>query len=332
MAKKFKFNIIKTIKTFLVLVCLFILSTVGKNVFIRHFFNERLTVIPNVVNLNEKDAVKYLKDAGLNVKVINSKTEKVPLDTVYIQFPLPGKTVKVNRAIQIWVNNGKGQEVPNIIGLELLEARSLLQGQNIQIERIDYQPSNQKYNTILGVYPKPGTTLEINQKISILVSSQKVVDPSVMPNLIGLDLNDAKVLLAQIGLELGNTSKASDPTLPVNTIISTSPAPGQKVTKGQKISVVINAGTPVKSDKPSVEEIINQTNNQIDDKQIDNIINNTLEKIDKRNNEDKDNQKKNSNQNNQNNQNNSNNNSDDSNDNKIFTKPKKREVDRPGND
>ena len=214
--------------------------------------------------------------------------------------------------------------------MELLEARSLLQGQNIQIERIDYQPSNQKYNTILGVYPKPGTTLEINQKISILVSSQKVVDPSVMPNLIGLDLNDAKVLLAQIGLELGGTSKSSDPTLPVNTIISTSPAPGQKVTKGQKISVVINAGTPVKSDKPSVEEIINQTNKQIDDKQIDNIINNTLEKIDKRNNEGKDNQKNNSNQNNQNN--NSNNNSDDSNDNKIFTKPKKREVDRPSTD
>ena len=335
MAKKFKFNIIKTIKTFLILVCLFILSTIGRNVFIRHFFNDRLTVIPNVVNLNEKDAVNYLKKAGLNVKVINSKTEKVPLDTVYIQFPLPGKSVKVNRTIQIWVNNGKGQEVPNIVGLELLEARSLLQGQNIQIERIDYQPSNQKYNTILGVYPKPGTTLEINQKISILVSSQKVVDPSVMPNLIGLDLNDAKVLLAQIGLELGGTSKASDPALPVNTIISTSPAPGQKVTKGQKVSVVINIGAPVKSDKPSVEEIINQTNQQIDDKQIDNIITNTLEKIDKRNNENNDNQKKNSNQKNQNNQNNNgnNNNSEDSNDNKqIFTKPKKREIDRPSSD
>ena len=101
MAKKFKFSIIKTIKTFVILVCLFILSTIGKSVFIRHFFNNRLTVIPNVVNLNEKDAIKYLKEAGLHVKIINSKTEKVPLDTVYIQFPLPGKTVKVNRTIQI---------------------------------------------------------------------------------------------------------------------------------------------------------------------------------------------------------------------------------------
>ncbi len=281
MAKKFKFNIIKTVIT---IICLIILGTIGRDVFFRHFFNERLTVIPNVVNLHEKDAVKYLKEAGLKVKVIHSKTEKVPLDTVFIQFPLPGKEVKVNRTIQIWVNNGEGQEVPNLVGLELLEARSLLQGQNIQIEKIDYQPSNQRYNTIIGVYPKPGTKLEINQKISILVSSQKILDASVMPNLIGLDINDAKVLLTQIGLTLGGTTKGEDPTLPVNTIMSTSPAPGTKISKGQKISIVINAGVKVQPTGPSVEEIINQTNQDLNNQEIENIINDTLNKIDKRDN------------------------------------------------
>ncbi|MDO5089100.1 MAG: PASTA domain-containing protein [Leptotrichiaceae bacterium] len=281
MAKKFKFNIIKTIIT---LACLIILATIGKEVFFRHFFNKRHTVIPNVVNLHEKDALKYLKEAGLKVKIINSKTEKVPLDTVFIQFPLAGKEVKVNRTVQIWVNNGEGQEVPNLVGLELLEARSLLQGQNIQIEKIDYQPSNQKYNTIIGVYPRPGTKLEINQKISILVSSQKILDASIMPNLIGLDINDAKVLLAQIGLTLGGTSKGEDPTLPVNAIISTSPAPGAKISKGQKISIVINTGVKVEPTGPSVEEIINQTNQDLNNQEIENIINDTLNKIEKRDN------------------------------------------------
>ena len=281
MAKKFKFNIIKTIKTFLILVCLFILSTIGRNVFIRHFFNDRLTVIPNVLNLNEKDAVNYLKKAGLNVKVINSKTEKVPLDTVYIQFPLPGKTVKVNRTIQIWVNNGKGQEVPNIVGLELLEARSRLKGQNIQIETIDYYPSNQKYNTILGVYPKPGTKLEINQKISILVSSQQMIDPSVMPNITGLDLNDARETLKQIGLEIGSVSQTSDPTLPVNTIISTNPAAGTKIQRGQKVSIVLNTGAAPKKREKSTEEIINQSQEDIDNQEIERIIDNTINQMDR---------------------------------------------------
>ena len=181
MATNYKFNYCKFFRTIIVLLCLVTLAIFGKDVFERHFFNTRLTVIPNVVNLDKKDAIKYLKEAGLKVKVINSKTEKVPLDTVYNQDPRPGKEVKVNRVIRIWVNNGEDVKVPNIVGLELLEARSRLKGQNIQIETIDYFPSNQKYNTILGVYPKPGTKLEVNQKISILVSSHQMIDPSVIP-------------------------------------------------------------------------------------------------------------------------------------------------------
>ena len=279
MAKKFKLNYIKV---FITLLYLGILFTLGREVFERHFYNERMTVVPNVVNLNEKDAIKYLKEAGLKVKVINSKSEKVPLDAVFIQYPLPDKTVKVNRTVQIWVNNGESQEVPNIVGLELLEARSQLQGLNIQIEKIDYQPSNEKYNTIIGVYPSPGTKLEINQKISILVSSQKIVDPSTMPNLIGLDLNDAKVLLEQIGLSLGKTSYGEDSTLPANTIISSNPAPGGKVTKGQSISLTINRGVQPKPVGPSVEEIINETNKNLENQEIENIINETLNKIEQR--------------------------------------------------
>ena len=39
----------------------FSISIFGKDVFERHFFNTRLTVIPNVVNLDKKDSIKYLK-------------------------------------------------------------------------------------------------------------------------------------------------------------------------------------------------------------------------------------------------------------------------------
>ena len=230
-----------------------------------------------------------MKKAGLKVKVINSKTEKVPLDTVYNQDPRPGKEVKVNRVIRIWVNNGEDVKVPNIIGLELLEARSRLKGQNIQIETIDYYPSNQKYNTILGVYPKPGTKLEINQKISILVSSQQMVDPSVMPNITGLDLNDARELLKQIGLDIGNISRTSDPTLPVNTIISTNPAAGTKIQRGQKISIVLNTGAAPKKREKSTEEIINQSQEEIDNQEIEKIIDNTINKIDQQGSEQKNN-------------------------------------------
>ena len=284
-----KLNPGKVTRFVIVMICLVTLGIFGRGVFDRHFFNTRMTVIPNVMNLNEKEAIKYLKEAGLKVKVINSKTEKVPLDTVYNQDPRSGKEVKVNRVVRIWVNNGEDVKVPNIIGLELLEARSRLKGLNIQIETIDYYPSNQKYNTILGVYPKPGTKLEINQKISILVSSQQMIDPSVMPNITGLDLNDARELLKQIGLDIGNISRTSDPTLPVNTIISTDPAAGTKIQRGQKISIVLNTGAAPKKREKSTEEIINQSQEEIDNQEIEKIIDNTINKIDQQGSEQKNN-------------------------------------------
>ena len=289
MATQYKFSYAKTFKTVIVVICLVTLAIFGKDVFERHFFNTRLTVIPDVTGLDKKEAIKYLKEAGLKVKVINSKTEKVPLDTVYNQDPRSGKEVKVNRVVRIWVNNGEDVKVPNIIGLELLEARSRLKGLNIQIETIDYYPSNQKYNTILGVYPKPGTKLEINQKISILVSSQQMIDPSVMPNITGLDLNDARELLKQIGLDIGNISRTSDPTLPVNTIISTDPAAGTKIQRGQKISIVLNTGAAPKKREKSTEEIINQSQEEIDNQEIEKIIDNTINKIDQQGSEQKNN-------------------------------------------
>ena len=297
MATEYKFNYGKFFKSIIVLICLVVLVIFGRRVFERHFFNTRLTVIPDVTGLDKKEAIKYLKEAGLKVKVINSKTEKVPLDTVHNQDPRPGKEVKVNRVVRIWVNNGEDVKVPNIIGLELLEARSRLKGQNIQIETIDYYPSNQKYNTILGVYPKPGTKLEINQKISILVSSQQMIDPSVMPNITGLDLNDARELLKQIGLEIGSISQTNDPTLPINTIISTNPAAGTKIQRGQKVSVVINNGASIKKRARSNEEIINRSQQNINQKEIEKAIDDTMNKMDKNDptNSQQDNKQQNSN-------------------------------------
>ena len=69
----------KVTRFVIVMICLVTLGIFGRGVFDRHFFNTRMTVIPNVMNLNEKEAIKYLKEAGLKVKVIHSKTE-TPLE------------------------------------------------------------------------------------------------------------------------------------------------------------------------------------------------------------------------------------------------------------
>ena len=220
MARRIRINYIKFI---IFIISLAVIIIFGRDVFVKRFFNEQRTEIPNVNNLDVKDAEKYLKEAGLKVKIISSNSDKVGFNKVFIQYPEAGRIVKSNRTVQIWVNNGEGKVVPNIEKLELLEAKSMLQNSDIQIEKIDYQPSDAKFNTILAVYPAPGTKLDPNQKISLLISSRKILDASSMPNLIGLDLNDAQTLLVQMGLKVGKITKANDDTLPINSIITTNP-------------------------------------------------------------------------------------------------------------
>ena len=109
-----------------------------------------------------------------------------------------------------------------------------------------------------------------------------MVDPSMMPNITGLNVNDARELLKQIGLEIGSISQTSDPTLPVNTIISTNPAAGTKIQRGQKVSVVVNSGAAVRKRERSTEEIIRQQPN-VNEKEIEKAIDEKINQIDRQN-------------------------------------------------
>lgn len=281
--KKKKLNLTKLI---VIIISLIILGTIGQQVFIRHFFNQRDTVVPNVINLSSEEAVKYLEAANLNYNIIESKNDDVSIGHVYNQFPEAGKVVKVNRTINIWINSDQGKVVPSIVGLELLEARYILQQLNIEIEKIDYQPSTERYNTVISVYPSVGSQLASNQKISLLVSSQQTSDPNYMPNLIGLNLQDAREMLNQLNLNLGDITYGSDPSLPQNTVINTRPSAGSRLSPKQMISLVINRVETPTNNEQSIEDIIIETNKEIENrdlenKEIENIINDTLEKIKK---------------------------------------------------
>ena len=68
--------------------------------------------------------------------------------------------------------------------------------------------------------------------------------------------------------------------MPINTIISTNPAAGTKIQRGQKVSVVINNGASAKKRAKSNEEIINRSRDNINEKEIEKTIDDTINQID----------------------------------------------------
>lgn len=79
-----------------------------------------------------------------------------------------------------------------------------------------------------------------------------------MPNLIGLELDEANNILKNINRKVEVISEANDPSFAKNVIIATNPMPNQNLSNDDKISVVLNTGLEL--DK-SINDIIKDEKN-----------------------------------------------------------------------
>lgn len=256
---------------FLVLILIFL----SRNIIIDNFFNETMVVVPDVTNMDKDDAIKKLKKSKLYANVISTRSSDVPINYIYSQLPIAGEVVKKNRVIKIFVNDNKSNEVPDLVGKTLTEAMSYLENNNIEIKRVDYIHTDADDNTVLAIYPNT-RKIAYGEKICLLVSTKETMDKNVMPDIVGLDVNEANRVLAQIGLKISDITKVDNTTYPSNVIVSCSPAPDMSVSKGTKVSVVISAPNDTTSadrekiKQDNIDEIIKKavdSNNTGDNKE-----------------------------------------------------------------
>ena len=76
----------------------------------------------------------------------------------------------------------------------------------------------------------------------------------LIPDLKGLTLSQAKERLDKLGLTIGAVENGNDPDKPSEIIISQSPEPGSKTTKGTRVNIVINM-----KQKVSIPSVVGMT-------------------------------------------------------------------------
>lgn len=260
-----------------IILILFIIFT-SRYVFLKIFFNQKETKVPYVLFMPVDEAIKIISKYDLKYNIIYSKAPDVEENFTFIQFPEANKKVKVNRKIQIWVNKKDSNEIPDIIGKNLIEARVFLEKLNINIERIDYISNiNQKEDKVLAIYPKVGSKIGENQKVSLLVSTKSLVKDTIMPNLIGLNLLEARKILNEVNQNIKTITETNDTSFPNNVIVATNPNPGEFINRNTQISIVVNTGVELnKTVDEIVEEKIQNDNGDID---VEEILEKTLREL-----------------------------------------------------
>jgi len=136
-------------------------------------------------------------------------------------------------------------EVPNLSNVDLATAKMLLDAKGLSlIKEGEKEDPTVSAGKIMFQNPFPGAVVEKGTFVKVIVSKgppPPEVESVVVPDVVGLNISQAKVLLADKGLMPGGISyKTSDEKK--GTVLSSTPEAGASVPKDFKIDIVVSKG------------------------------------------------------------------------------------------
>jgi len=197
-------------------------------------------VVPVVLGLRYDDAQGKLAEAGLDAALGESRiSASAPRTTVLGQTPAPG--TRVSRGIRVTLDVSAGQRsatIPRVSGLSRDRAEALLRRTGLTIGQVLEQPGAEARGTVLSAQPEPGTVVPEGTAVEIVVSAGPA--ELTMPDIVGRELVEARALIEQLGLSVGDTQVDSTSQLPRGVIIAQSPAAGSSVAPGTVIALRVS--------------------------------------------------------------------------------------------
>ena len=142
--------------------------------------------------------------------------------------------------------------VPNLVGLSYDEAKTTAEKLGLKVVQSVFEQSSEPVNTVLK--QTPGSGESVNKGETILLTLAQGDQPVAVPDLRGKSESEALNLIVAAKLQIGTRTEAFDDFIPVGSVVSQVPGPGQLVIQGLAVNYVISKGpepTPSPSPSPS---------------------------------------------------------------------------------
>lgn len=172
------------------------------------------------------------------------KTDEFRKNLIYALLVIVGFFLAVYIGLRIYTKHGDAQEVPLLKGLNINEAKSILDKAGLE-----YQ-----IDSVYQMDAKPGLVIEQNPSEKALVKSGRTVYLTIItevapdvdfPNIIEKNLIEAKAILNNASLKIGDTIYVNDIARDVvldAKFAGVSIKPGREIAKGSKITLVLGNG------------------------------------------------------------------------------------------
>jgi serine/threonine-protein kinase len=192
--------------------------------------------------------------AGQNISTKVARTPLVSRRTAIISG-IAVLAVGIAAIVGLSLNGGStpslGNEIPNVVGLTETEARALLPGYTITVQRAP-DPRIPK-DRIASQIPLATTQIAKGSAVTLTISDGPG-DAIVPDDLVGMSLIDARTALAAAGLVIAKTEAAPSDELQ-GTVLKVTPEAGSTITAGSGVVLTIASGEVEVPDLIGVEAI-----------------------------------------------------------------------------
>ena len=131
--------------------------------------------------------------------------------------------------------------VPDLLGKNVVYVLELLTdlGLNTKIKGSEYS-ADVPENNVIFQEPEPGSEIKKGRDVRIIIS--KGSKSILMPNLNGLSLRQARIILEENSLRRGEISSTYSNTIRKDEIIAQVPCQGTMITRGQRVDLLVSMG------------------------------------------------------------------------------------------
>ncbi|MDN3027459.1 PASTA domain-containing protein [Streptomyces sp. S.PB5] len=194
------------------------------------------TDVPDLVGQTLEEARRTADNVGLTLTVTKKEPcADQPKGHICEQTPLDGRLDK-GEAVSVTVSTGAPKvEVPDVTDKDEDDASRILEDKGFKV-KLRHKVSPEDAGTVLEQDPAGGESVEKGTEITLTVA--KEAEKATVPDLTGSTLDEARKLLAEHDLELGDTTEVES-SAAAGTVVEQSITAGDAVEPGSSVDVQI---------------------------------------------------------------------------------------------
>ncbi|MCR2820770.1 Stk1 family PASTA domain-containing Ser/Thr kinase [Lederbergia panacisoli] len=207
--------------------------------------NAKNVKIPDVSGEEYNDAVVHLVDEGLKIgDKIETPSDEVPEGVVIKTSPKADRVVKKGSTVDIYISSGKDRfTLQDYTGKQISEVEKLLRNEGFNIDdfTITKRHDESQEGTILEQSPGPETSVipeETPLTFVVSLGEEKIT----LKDLRRYDIKSLELYEEYTRLYIDVAEEQYSEEIDKGLVISQEPAPGAKLSKGERVAVIISKG------------------------------------------------------------------------------------------